>query len=80
MTLHCLVQTALVTLLTDPEGMYGIPASYVPEILVTGSPRAVAARLAEYGNAGVERVVVAVAAGDWCRQVTLLAEAHALTR
>jgi alkanesulfonate monooxygenase SsuD/methylene tetrahydromethanopterin reductase-like flavin-dependent oxidoreductase (luciferase family) len=70
----------LVRRLSDPDGMYGMPAEAVPEILVTGGPAAVAERLAALTELGAERVVVTLAAGDWFRQAELLAEAVALLR
>ncbi len=69
---------ALVRRLSDPDGVYGMPAEAVPDILVTGGPDAVAERLAALGELGAERVVVTLAAGDWFRQAELLAEAVAL--
>ena len=68
----------LVRALTDPDGMFGMPADAVPGTLTLGGPAEVAARIAEYGEAGAERVVVTLAAGDWMRQAELLAEAGAL--
>jgi hypothetical protein len=55
-----------------------MPADAVPDTLTLGGPAEVAARIAEYGEAGAERVVVTLAAGDWMRQAELLAEAGAL--
>ena len=68
----------LVRVLTDPDGMFGMPADAVSSTLTLGSPADVAARMAEYGEAGAERVVVTLAAGEWRRQAELLAEAGAL--
>jgi hypothetical protein len=68
----------LVRMLTAPDGVFGMPADQVPSVLTLGGPAEVAARFAEYGEAGAERVVVTVAAGDWMRQAELLAEAAAL--
>ena len=68
----------LVRLLTDVDGMYGMPEAMVSTMLVEGGPAEVAARLADYGDAGAERVVVSIAAGDWRRQAELLAEARTL--
>jgi alkanesulfonate monooxygenase SsuD/methylene tetrahydromethanopterin reductase-like flavin-dependent oxidoreductase (luciferase family) len=64
--------------LTDPEGMYGMPAEAVPDILVDGGPGAIAERIAAFEPLAAERVVVTLAAGDWRRQADLLAEAVAL--
>ena len=69
---------SLIRLLTDADGPYAIPAEQVSDMLVSGSPAAVAARLASYAEIGAGRVVVSFAAGDWQRQTELLAEARAL--
>ncbi|MGH9214155.1 MAG: LLM class flavin-dependent oxidoreductase [Acidimicrobiales bacterium] len=71
-------QDGLVRKLSDPDGMYGMPADAVPDILVTGGSAAVAGRIGELQAIGAERVVVTLAAGDWFRQAELLAEAAAL--
>lgn len=68
----------LVRRLSDPDGVYGMPADAVPDLLVTGGPAAVAERIGALGAVGAERVVVTLAAGDWSRQARLLAEAAAL--
>lgn len=68
----------LVRALTDPDGVFGMPADQVPGVLTLGGPAEIAARFAEYGEAGADRVVVTLAAGDWMRQAELLAEAAAL--
>jgi alkanesulfonate monooxygenase SsuD/methylene tetrahydromethanopterin reductase-like flavin-dependent oxidoreductase (luciferase family) len=65
----------LIRRLTDPDGMFGMPAAAVPDILVTGGPSAVADRISALGAIGVQRVVVTLAAGDWFRQLDLLAQA-----
>jgi len=64
--------------LTDPDGMFGIPAEYVPSVLHAGPPGEIAARLAEHAGRGVERVVISVAAGNWFRQAELVARARDL--
>jgi alkanesulfonate monooxygenase SsuD/methylene tetrahydromethanopterin reductase-like flavin-dependent oxidoreductase (luciferase family) len=64
--------------LTDPDGMFGMPADAVPDILVAGGPAAVAERISAWRAIGAERVVVTLAAGNWSRQAELLAEASAL--
>ena len=69
---------ALVHRLTDPDGMYGMPEDAVSTMLVRGGPERVATRIAELGDQGADRVVVSVAAGDWYRQVELLAKARSL--
>jgi alkanesulfonate monooxygenase SsuD/methylene tetrahydromethanopterin reductase-like flavin-dependent oxidoreductase (luciferase family) len=71
---------ALVRKLSDPDGVYGMPAEAVPDILVSGPPAAVAERVAGLGAIGATRVVVTLAAGNWFRQADLLAEAIRLAR
>ena len=66
--------------LTDPDGMFGIPADQVPAVLCTGPPAQIAELLAEHFSWGAERVVISVAAGDWFRQAELAAEARNLLR
>jgi alkanesulfonate monooxygenase SsuD/methylene tetrahydromethanopterin reductase-like flavin-dependent oxidoreductase (luciferase family) len=61
--------------LTDPDGMFGMPAEAVPDILVTGGPAQIANRLAAVAALGAERIVMTLAAGSWDRQAELLAEA-----
>jgi alkanesulfonate monooxygenase SsuD/methylene tetrahydromethanopterin reductase-like flavin-dependent oxidoreductase (luciferase family) len=68
----------LVRVLTDPDGVFAMPADAVARTLTLGGPAEVAERIAEYSEVGAERVVVTVAAGDWMRQAELLAEASAL--
>jgi alkanesulfonate monooxygenase SsuD/methylene tetrahydromethanopterin reductase-like flavin-dependent oxidoreductase (luciferase family) len=68
----------LVRRLSDPDGMFGMPAEAVDDVLFVGTPAALAARLAELRAAGASRVVASIAAGDWFTQVELLAEAAAL--
>jgi alkanesulfonate monooxygenase SsuD/methylene tetrahydromethanopterin reductase-like flavin-dependent oxidoreductase (luciferase family) len=69
---------SLVHILTDPDGIYGMPSAALPDILVTGAPPAISERIRALGEIGAERVVVTLAAGDWYRQVELLAEAVGL--
>jgi alkanesulfonate monooxygenase SsuD/methylene tetrahydromethanopterin reductase-like flavin-dependent oxidoreductase (luciferase family) len=68
---------ALIHKLVDPDGMFGMPAEAVPDMVVTGGPDAVAERLAGLGAVGAAEVVVTLVAGDWFRQAELLAEARA---
>ena len=68
----------LVRRVSDPDGMYGMPAEAVPDVVVTGGPAAVAERFAALGAIGAERVVVSIAAGSWDRQAELVAEAVSL--
>jgi alkanesulfonate monooxygenase SsuD/methylene tetrahydromethanopterin reductase-like flavin-dependent oxidoreductase (luciferase family) len=64
--------------LADVDGPFGIPAEYVPDMLVTGTSDEVAAHLADAAHSGARRVVVTFAGGDWHRQAELLADAGAL--
>lgn len=67
----------LVRRVSDPDGLFGMPAEAVPDAVTTGSPAAIAEHIAALQAVGAERVVVTVAAGDWFRQAELLAEAAA---
>lgn len=69
-----------VRLLSDPDGVYGMPAEAVPDMLVTGGPEVVAERIAALHALGAERVVLTLAGGTWSRQAELLAEAVGLVR
>jgi alkanesulfonate monooxygenase SsuD/methylene tetrahydromethanopterin reductase-like flavin-dependent oxidoreductase (luciferase family) len=71
-------QDEIVRAMVDPDGVYGMPAEAVPQFLVRGRPDVVAQRLAAYRDAGAERVVATLVAGDWPRQAELLAEAASL--
>ena len=64
--------------LSDPNGMFGIPAEAASEMVVTGGPAALAARMDALRAVGAERIVVSFAAGEFDRQADLLAEATAL--
>ena len=61
--------------LSDPDGLFGMPAGSAGDVLVTGPPSAAAERIDQWSEIGAERVVVTFAAGDWFRQAELLAEA-----
>ncbi|HEV7719986.1 MAG TPA: LLM class flavin-dependent oxidoreductase, partial [Iamia sp.] len=65
-------------LVADPQGRFGMPAEAVDDVVVRGGPEVAAEHLAALAAAGAHRVVVTVTAGDWHRQVDLLAEAVAL--
>ncbi len=67
---------AIVRSLTDPDGMFGMPPAVAEAMLFHGSPTGLAEHLLALAAAGASRVVVTVGAGDWERQVELLAEAH----
>lgn len=66
------------------DGWFPLPAplpviaDQVPAALHTGPPIEIAARLAEQAAHGAERVVISVAAGNWFRQVELVAQARDL--
>jgi hypothetical protein len=68
----------LVRRLSDPDGIFGIPAESVSEMIVTGGPAALAGRMDALRAVGAQRVVVSFAAGEFDRQADLLAEATAL--
>jgi alkanesulfonate monooxygenase SsuD/methylene tetrahydromethanopterin reductase-like flavin-dependent oxidoreductase (luciferase family) len=68
----------LVRRLTDPDGLFGMPADALPDVVVTGPPAAVAERLAALSDLGAERAVFSIGAGDWYRQAELAAEASDL--
>ncbi|MEV5594612.1 LLM class flavin-dependent oxidoreductase [Streptomyces sp. NPDC052496] len=59
---------------------HGAPAGRYAEVPVTGGAREAAERLHSYCGAGVSRVLVGFAGGDWRRQVELLAEVRDLVR
>jgi alkanesulfonate monooxygenase SsuD/methylene tetrahydromethanopterin reductase-like flavin-dependent oxidoreductase (luciferase family) len=67
---------ALFQRLADPNGMFGMPADQISNVLLTGSPSDLAVHLSAYAEAGATRVVVSVAGGNWFRQTELLAEAY----
>jgi alkanesulfonate monooxygenase SsuD/methylene tetrahydromethanopterin reductase-like flavin-dependent oxidoreductase (luciferase family) len=65
----------LIRLLTDPDGMFGIPAAAAPDAYLPGGPGALATHLTRLAAAGVHRTILQFVAGDWTRQTTLAAEA-----
>ena len=71
-------RAAILGSLSDPDGLYGIPAAQHGAAVTIGGPGAVAGRLAELAASGAGRVVVTITAGDWFRQAALLAEAAGL--
>jgi len=68
----------LVRLLSDPDGVFGMPAELVADVVTTGGPAELAELLRAHAEAGADRVVVSVAAGDWHRQADLVARAARL--
>ncbi len=73
-------RAGIVARLTDVDGMFGMPEAAVDDLLVAGSVDAVAERLGALAEAGADRVVLSVAAGNWARQAELFAAAAALAR
>lgn len=71
-------EDGLMQRVTDPDGMFGIPAEQVPSLLVRGPAEALAEVLRGYADLGVDRLVISVGAGDWFRQIELVAQARAL--
>ena len=65
----------IVRQLTDPDGVFGMPAEAIPSLLVTGNADAVVERVAGWAALGADRVVFTLAAGVWHRQAELLADA-----
>ncbi|QUQ64828.1 LLM class flavin-dependent oxidoreductase [Kutzneria sp. CA-103260] len=61
--------------LTDPDGLFGMPAEFAEDAVVTGAPAVIAEHLSRLADSGVERVVVTFVGGDWNRQAELLAHA-----
>jgi alkanesulfonate monooxygenase SsuD/methylene tetrahydromethanopterin reductase-like flavin-dependent oxidoreductase (luciferase family) len=62
-------------LLTDPDGMFGIPAAQAPGAFLTGSSGELADHLGHLADAGAHRTIVTIVAGHWSRQAELVAEA-----
>ncbi|KAA6213088.1 LLM class flavin-dependent oxidoreductase [Streptomyces albofaciens JCM 4342] len=65
-------------LATDLATAYGSTAERRAEVPVTGDAREAAEHLHSYCGAGVSRVVMTFAGGDWRHQVELLAEVRGL--
>jgi alkanesulfonate monooxygenase SsuD/methylene tetrahydromethanopterin reductase-like flavin-dependent oxidoreductase (luciferase family) len=63
---------AMARILTDPDGLFGMPAEAVSGMLLR-TQDALAGRLATWAELGAERVVLTIAAGDWRRQADLIA-------
>jgi alkanesulfonate monooxygenase SsuD/methylene tetrahydromethanopterin reductase-like flavin-dependent oxidoreductase (luciferase family) len=73
---HLPGRDALMRSITEPDGMFGIPAEQAAGAVVTGGPAAAADHLGRIAAHGAHRTVVTLAAGDWFRQAELLAEAR----
>src|SRR5205807_5373721 len=50
--------------MVDPDGPYGMPRDVAERILFHGDVDDIAARLHAYGDAGADRIVVTLVAGD----------------
>ncbi|MFI9379670.1 LLM class flavin-dependent oxidoreductase [Kutzneria sp. NPDC052558] len=61
--------------LTDPDGLFGLPAEFAENAVVAGEPAVIAEHLSRLAAGGVDRVVVSFVGGDWRRQAELLAQA-----
>ncbi|MEV0827917.1 LLM class flavin-dependent oxidoreductase [Nonomuraea rubra] len=72
--------TAQAEIAAGISGAYGRPLEEVAGIPLTGQPKEVAERLAEYRAAGASHAVIGISGGDWRRQVELLAEVRDLLR
>lgn len=66
---------AILESLSDPDGMFGIPAEYAQTSVVHGDSDRVAQHLDSFAGHGVQRIVVTLVGGDWFRQAELLARA-----
>lgn len=64
----------LTQILTDPDGLFGMPAEAVPGMVATNAAE-LDEKLTSWAEVGAERVVLTLAAGDWFRQAELIAEA-----
>ena len=66
----------IISLLADPDGMFGIPAEAAPDAFLTGGPGALADLLGRLAQAGIHRTIIQFVGGDWSRQTELVAEAN----
>ncbi|MEU7227415.1 LLM class flavin-dependent oxidoreductase [Streptomyces chrestomyceticus] len=67
-------------LAADLATAHGVPPERLAGVPVTGGVREAAERLHRYCGAGVTRVLLDIAGGDWRRQVELLADVRDLLR
>ena len=67
----------LISQLTDPDGMFGIPADQAGAAVVTGDPAVIAQHLTALAEAGAHRTIIQFVAGSWPRQAELAAQAGA---
>jgi alkanesulfonate monooxygenase SsuD/methylene tetrahydromethanopterin reductase-like flavin-dependent oxidoreductase (luciferase family) len=65
----------ITSLITDPDGMFGIPAAQASGAVLAGSPGRLADHLGRLADAGAHRTIVTIVAGRWSRQAELVAEA-----
>jgi alkanesulfonate monooxygenase SsuD/methylene tetrahydromethanopterin reductase-like flavin-dependent oxidoreductase (luciferase family) len=72
------VNDAVLNLLTDTDGVYGIPVEHAETMLLRGGPEVIASRIADFTAIGAERIVFTLVAGDWHRQAELLNQARLL--
>lgn len=68
----------VVARMADPGAQFAFPPEHAEAMVTYGSPAQIAEAFAAQAEAGVQRVVVNTAAGDWFRQADLLAEVAAL--
>ena len=61
--------------ISDPDGVYGVPADLVDTMVIRGGTQLVVERVNAWGDLGARRVVVSLVGGDWRRQAELLSEA-----
>ena len=66
----------LISLLADPDGMFGVPSAQAPDSFLTGGPEVLADHLNRLAAAGTHRTIIQFVAGDWSRQTELAAEAR----
>ena len=67
--------TELTRQISDPNGVYGVPADLVDTMVIRGGTQLVVERVNAWGDLGARRVVVSLVGGDWRRQAELLNEA-----
>ncbi|MCU1393554.1 MAG: hypothetical protein JWM34_1982 [Ilumatobacteraceae bacterium] len=68
----------IVRIVSDPDGVFGMPADVVLGTVLRGGIEVLAQRIEAWAAIGASRVVISVVAGDWFRQADLVAEAAAL--
>jgi alkanesulfonate monooxygenase SsuD/methylene tetrahydromethanopterin reductase-like flavin-dependent oxidoreductase (luciferase family) len=66
----------ITSLITDNDGMFGIPAAQARGAFLTGGPGQLAGHLGRLADAGAHRTIVTIVAGHWSRQTDLVAEAQ----